>query len=157
MKKKILTVSQLKKNLKAHPQKKVVFTNGCFDIIHYGHVKYLAQAKSKGDLLVIGLNSDKSTKKIKGKNRPINFQADRARVLAAFECVDYIVIFNEDTPYKLIQTIKPDLLVKGGDWPKGKIVGSDIVIKGGGKVLSIPYIKNRSTTNIIKKIEKRAY
>ena len=148
---KILTVSRLKKILNKSPRKKVVFTNGCFDILHYGHVKYLKEAKSKGDILVVGLNSDESTRRLKGKNRPINPQMDRARVLAALESVDYVILFNEDTPFRLIKVLKPDILVKGGDWTKEKIVGADIVLDRGGKVLTLSYVKNRSTTRIIKK------
>ncbi len=148
---KILTVSRLKKILNKSPRKKVVFTNGCFDILHYGHVKYLKEAKSKGDILVVGLNSDESTRRLKGKNRPINPQMDRARVLAALESVDYVILFNENTPFRLIKVLKPDILVKGGDWTKEKIVGADIVLDRGGKVLTLSYVKNRSTTRIIKK------
>jgi D-beta-D-heptose 7-phosphate kinase/D-beta-D-heptose 1-phosphate adenosyltransferase len=147
--KKLSTI--LKTKLK---DKKIVFTNGCFDILHVGHVHYLTQAKAKGDVLIIGLNSDQSVKKLKGKNRPLNCEQDRAKVLAALTCVDFIVVFNDSTPYRLIQTIKPNVLIKGGDWSKDKIVGRDIVLACGGKVLTIPIVKNRSTSNIIKKIFK---
>ncbi len=149
--KKITTVERLSRRLKK-TKKRVVFTNGCFDILHYGHVKYLQKAKSKADLLVIGLNSDKSARRLKGEMRPITPEGDRAGILAALEAVDYVVIFPEDTPYRLIRALKPDVLVKGADWSKKDIVGSDFVESYGGKVLTIPYIKNRSTTNIIKKI-----
>ena len=152
---KIVTLSGLKKILKSQKDKKTVFTNGCFDILHYGHVRYLADAKSMGDILIVGLNSDASTRRLKGKNRPINTQKDRAEVLSALESVDYVVVFNDDTPYRLIKTLKPDILVKGGDWLKKDIVGADIVVSGGGKVLTIPYVKNRSTTNIINKITRK--
>ncbi|OIO36366.1 MAG: hypothetical protein AUJ74_02685 [Candidatus Omnitrophica bacterium CG1_02_44_16] len=153
MDKKITTLKHLIKALSnQRKRKKVVFTNGCFDILHYGHVKYLKSARSNGDILVIGLNSDASVKRLKGAKRPINTQTERAEVLAGLESVDYIVIFNEDTPYKLINSLKPDILVKGGDWRKEKIVGADIVLANGGKVLSLPYVKHRSTTNTIKKI-----
>jgi len=152
MDKKIVSIKHLKRILKARPKSKVVFTNGCFDILHFGHIKYLRDAKSKGDILVIGLNSDRSVRRLKGKNRPINPQNDRASVLAALESVDYVVVFGDDTPYRLIQSLKPDILAKGGDWPREKIVGGDIVLASGGKVLNLPYVKNRSTTNIIRKI-----
>ena len=132
--------------------KKIVFTNGCFDILHYGHIKYLQDAKGLADVLVLGLNSDSSVKKIKGLARPINKQLDRARVLSALSCVDYLTIFSEDTPLKLIRLIQPDVLVKGGDWQTEKIVGADFVKARGGKVLAIPYIKGYSTTKLINKI-----
>ena len=132
--------------------KKIVFTNGCFDILHYGHIKYLQDAKGLADVLVLGLNSDSSVKKIKGLARPINKQLDRARVLSALSCVDYLTIFSEDTPLRLIRLIQPDVLVKGGDWQTEKIVGADFVKARGGKVLAIPYIKGYSTTKLINKI-----
>ena len=132
--------------------KKIVFTNGCFDILHYGHIKYLQDAKGLADVLVLGLNSDSSVKKIKGSARPINKQLDRARVLSALSCVDYLTIFSEDTPLRLIRLIQPDVLVKGGDWQTEKIVGADFVKARGGKVLAIPYIKGYSTTKLINKI-----
>ncbi len=133
--------------------KKLVFTNGCFDIIHKGHITYLKQAKELGDFLVIGLNSDKSVKKLKGKSRPVNKEEDREYVLENLKPVDAVVIFEEDTPYNLIDSIKPDILVKGGDWSADKIVGSDIVIANGGKVLSLGYVDNYSTTSIIDKLK----
>ena len=132
--------------------KKIVFTNGCFDILHYGHIKYLQDTKGLADVLVLGLNSDSSVKKIKGLARPINKQLDRARVLSALSCVDYLTIFSEDTPLRLIRLIQPDVLVKGGDWQTEKIVGADFVKARGGKVLAIPYIKGYSTTKLINKI-----
>lgn len=149
---KIVSVSRLKDVLKRRKNKKVVFTNGCFDILHFGHVKYLAAARSKGNILVVGLNTDASVRHLKGKNRPINPQEDRAEVLAALECVDYVVLFSQETPLELIKTIEPDILVKGGDWKKSEIVGSAFVQARGGKVLTIPFIKNRSTTQTIQKI-----
>lgn len=153
MDKKITTLSRLLKALSnQRPGKRVVFTNGCFDILHYGHIKYLKEAKAYGDILVVGLNSDASVRKLKGSKRPINTEKDRAEVLAALESVDHIIVFSEDTPYKLIGSLKPDILVKGGDWRKEKIVGADIVLANGGKVLSLPYLKNKSTTNTIKKL-----
>jgi len=153
MDKKIKTLGRLLKALSnQRPRKKVVFTNGCFDILHYGHIKYLKSARSRGDILVVGLNSDASVKKLKGDKRPINTQKERAEILAALESVDHVVIFSQDTPYKLIKSLKPDVLVKGGDWKKEKIVGADIVLANGGKCLSLPYVKDRSTTNTIKKL-----
>jgi len=138
-------------------KKRVVFTNGCFDILHYGHAKYLEDSRKLGDFLVVGLNSDSSVRVVKkDKNRPINSQRDRASVLAALSCVDYIVIFNELTPLKLIAKLKPDILVKGGDWKKQDIVGKDIVESYGGRVQTIPYLAGYSTTNIIKSIIKNS-
>lgn len=133
--------------------KKLVFTNGCFDIIHKGHITYLKQAKELGDFLVIGLNSDKSVKKLKGESRPVNKEEDREYVLENLKPVDAVVIFEDETPYNLIDAIKPDILVKGGDWSVDKIVGSDIVIANGGKVLSLGYVDNYSTTSIIDKLK----
>ena len=135
-------------------KKRVVFTNGCFDILHAGHVKYLLEAKSFGDILVIGLNSDESVRRLKGQERPVNNENDRALVLAALEIVDYIVIFNEDTPYELIKNLSPDVLVKGGDWQVKEIVGSDLVITAGGEVKSLPYYEGYSSTGIIHKLKK---
>jgi rfaE bifunctional protein nucleotidyltransferase chain/domain len=135
--------------------KKIVFTNGCFDIIHTGHTRYLNQAKTYGDILVIGLNSDSSVRAIKGEKRPINSQDERAETLAALSSVDFVTIFDEPDPYKLISLLEPDVLVKGGDWPVEKIIGGDIVQKRGGKVISVPYIKGNSTTGIIERIVER--
>ncbi|MFA5156251.1 MAG: D-glycero-beta-D-manno-heptose 1-phosphate adenylyltransferase [Candidatus Omnitrophota bacterium] len=132
--------------------KKIVFTNGCFDILHYGHVRYLENAKAGGDILIVGLNSDASVKKIKGKGRPVVNQNDRARVLAGLASVDYVVIFAEDTPLQTIRMLKPDVLIKGADWNKDKIVGADLVSSYGGKVATVELAKGRSTTNLIKKI-----
>jgi rfaE bifunctional protein nucleotidyltransferase chain/domain len=127
--------------------KRIVFTNGCFDIIHIGHVGYLREAKKLGDVLVIGLNSDSSVSRIK-PGRPINTENHRAEVLSSLEMVDYVTIFDEDTPYELIKFLKPDVLVKGGDWKKEDIVGSDIV----PEVHSLPYISGISTTEIVSRI-----
>ena len=135
--------------------KRIVFTNGCFDIIHTGHTRYLNQAKTYGDILVIGLNSDSSVRTIKGDKRPINSQAERAETLAALGSVDFVTIFDEPDPYKLISLLEPDVLVKGGDWPVEKIIGGDIVQKRGGKGISVPYIKGNSTTGIIERIVER--
>jgi len=131
---------------------KLVFTNGCFDLLHVGHIRYLQEAKKLGDYLVIGLNSDKSVKKIKGNLRPIIPETERAEVLAALESVNFVVLFDEDTPYELISAVKPDVLVKGGDWKGNDIVGKDIVEAYGGKVFSLSYIQGRSTTDIIDKV-----
>lgn len=132
--------------------RKVVFTNGCFDIIHAGHVQYLNAAKRLGDILVIGLNSDKSVRKLKGAARPINTEKDRALVLSALGDVDYVTVFNEDTPEKLIRKLKPSVLVKGGDWKIKDIVGGDFVKSLGGRVVNIPFLKGRSTSSVIDKI-----
>jgi rfaE bifunctional protein nucleotidyltransferase chain/domain len=130
----------------------IVFTNGCFDILHYGHVKYLENARRKGDCLVVAVNSDASVKRLKGPGRPVNGQSCRAAVLAALESVDYVTVFNEETPLKLIMRLKPDVLVKGGDWKKNDIVGSSVVERRGGKVFSIRFEKGFSTTTLIKNI-----
>src|SRR6056297_926342 len=131
---------------------KIVFTNGCFDILHVGHVRYLNKAKQLGDILVIGLNSDSSVKIIKGEKRPIIPEKERAEMLLALKAVDYVVIFEEETPYSLIKEINPDILVKGGDWDIKDIVGGKIVKKNGGMVKNINYVNGKSTTNIIDKI-----
>lgn len=129
--------------------KKIVFTNGCFDIIHIGHIKYLREAKALGDILIIGLNSDTSISRIKPK-RPINSQNHRTEVLSSLEMVDYVTLFDEDSPYKLIKFLQPDILVKGGDWKKEDIVGFDIA----KETYSLPYFEGISTTEIIEKIKK---
>jgi D-beta-D-heptose 7-phosphate kinase/D-beta-D-heptose 1-phosphate adenosyltransferase len=148
---KILSADELQKTLE-HKDKKseVVFTNGCFDILHLGHVKYLQNAKNLGSLLIVGLNSDESVKRLKGDDRPINSEQDRAVVLSALGFVDYVVIFEEDTPYQLIQKLKPDILVKGADYKGKEVVGSNLV----KKVVLIDFVENKSTTNIIKRIQK---
>ena len=135
--------------------KQVVFTNGCFDIMHAGHVRYLSAARSEGGILIVGINSDKSVKSIKGKNRPIMPQDQRAEVLAGLWCVDYIVFFDEPDPLKLIQAIKPDVLVKGEDWAEDKIIGADFVKADGGKVARIAVVPDISTSMIIEKIVKQ--
>ncbi len=150
-----IELSKILKNLK-YKNKKIVFTNGCFDLIHPGHIEYLEKAKKLGDILVLGLNSDDSIKKIKGEKRPILKEMDRVYILSCFYFVDYLTIFEEETPYELIKKIKPDILVKGGDWEINKIVGKDIVEENGGKVVIIKYKEGYSTTNIIEKI-KRLY
>ncbi len=135
--------------------KKIVFTNGCFDILHRGHVEYLMKAKELGDVLIVGLNSDSSVRQIKGEGRPIVTQEDRAFILSNLAFVDYVVIFDEPTPYDLISKIVPDVLVKGSDWSVENVVGRDIVESNGGKVVLIELTPNRSTTNIIKTIIER--
>ena len=135
--------------------KKVVFTNGCFDILHRGHVDYLEKAKKLGDILIVGLNSDESVKKIKGEKRPIVHQDDRAFVLSALGCVDYVCIFDQETPEELIKKLIPDVLVKGGDWEKENIVGRKVVEENGGRVIIIPEVEGRSTQNIIQTIIDR--
>lgn len=132
--------------------KRIVFTNGCFDILHAGHVKYLEKAKSLGDVLMLGLNSDCSVKKIKGPSRPVVSQKDRAVVIASLGFVDYVTIFGDITPLTLIKMVKPHILVKGADWKVGNIVGADFVKSYGGRVVTIPLVKGRSTTGLISRI-----
>ena len=153
MTEKLMRLDEMKSILECNKKKKVVFTNGCFDILHSGHVRYLKQAANFGDLLIVGLNSDESVKRLKGQNRPINSQADRAMILGALEFVDYIVIFDEDTPLNLIQNIVPEVLVKGADYKKEDIVGAEFVETNGGRVELVPFVEGYSTTNIIKKQE----
>ena len=158
LKKKILSQEEIVRIVNIHRffKKKIVFTNGCFDILHPGHVYYLNQARSLGDVLVVGLNSDDSVKRLnKGAERPIHPQDKRADVLAALLCVDYISIFDEDTPLELIQKIKPDVLVKGGDYTIDKIVGADFVQSYGGSVAIIPLLEGYSTTDIVNKLKKQ--
>jgi rfaE bifunctional protein nucleotidyltransferase chain/domain len=154
---KIVDLDQLiraRKNAKKD-RKKVVFTNGCFDIIHRGHIECLKKAKSFGDLLIVGLNSDSSVKKLKGNKRPIMPQEDRAEILASLGMVDYVCIFNEETPEKIISALIPDVLVKGSDYRKKEIVGRGVVESHGGKVLTVKEIRGKSTKNIIQKIVAR--
>ncbi len=132
--------------------KKIVFTNGCFDILHRGHIEYLAKAADMGDILIIGLNTDNSVKRLKGESRPVNDQHARAMLLAALSFVDAVTLFDEDTPYNLIKTVMPDLLVKGGDYKIEDIVGHDIVEANGGKVVTIPLTEGYSTTKTIGKL-----
>ena len=134
--------------------KKIVFTNGCFDLIHTGHIRYLAKARSFGDILVVAVNSDASVHLIKGENRPINDEATRMETLAALQSVDFVTLFEERDPHSIISELQPDVLVKGGDWPVDKIIGRDIVEARGGKVVSVGYIEGASTSGIIEKILK---
>ncbi|MBO7630141.1 MAG: D-glycero-beta-D-manno-heptose 1-phosphate adenylyltransferase [Bacteroidales bacterium] len=138
--------------LKLHRQK-IVFTNGCFDVLHYGHVRYLLEAKKLGDILVVGLNSDESVRRLKGPTRPVNGEKERAFVLAALACIDYVVIFGEDTPKELIETVIPDVLVKGGDYDLSNIVGADFVTRNGGTVTTIPFVEGFSSTHIIEQLK----
>ena len=135
--------------------KKIVFTNGCFDILHMGHVKYLQQAKSLGDILIVGVNSDASVRKLKGELRPIMSEKERAEVIAALECVDYVVIFPEMTPENLIRVVKPDIHVKGGDWKIEQIPEANLVQSYGGKVVIVDEIEGYSTSEIIRRISER--
>ncbi|MCP4681942.1 MAG: D-glycero-beta-D-manno-heptose 1-phosphate adenylyltransferase [Desulfobacterales bacterium] len=156
---KIKDLQQIKEKcdqLKASGQR-VVFTNGCFDILHPGHTRYLWAARALGDHLVVAVNSDSSVRAIKGPNRPINNKYVRAELLAALNCVDSVLIFNEDTPQNVINYLAPDILVKGGDWAKDKIVGSQVVEKAGGVVKRIPFEDGFSTTDVIEKILKTGY
>jgi len=143
-------ISRLKKS-----GKRVVFTNGCFDLLHYGHVMYLEKAKSLGDVLVVGLNSDASVRRIKGSRRPLINQNDRARIIAALESVDFVVIFGSDTPLEAIKALKPDLLVKGSDWKNKGIVGAEFIKNYGGRVLTVKLADGRSTSSLIKTIVER--
>jgi D-glycero-beta-D-manno-heptose 1-phosphate adenylyltransferase len=147
-------VKTIRSKLKAKG-KKVVFTNGVFDLIHSGHVDYLSKAKQLGDILIVGLNSDESVKRIKGDKRPILKQEERAFILSNLKPVDFVVLFDEDTPEKLISEIVPDILVKGADWAVEKIVGKDVVEKNGGKVMNIEFVNDQSTSKIIDLILKR--
>lgn len=133
---------------------KIVFTNGCFDILHRGHVEYLAQAANHGDVLIIGLNTDSSVRRIKGETRPVQDEYARAILLASLSFVSAVVLFDDDTPYKLIKRIQPDVLIKGSDYAVNDIVGSDIVIAKGGKVITIDFIEGYSTSSIIEKLKK---
>ena len=145
----LATVKSLKQK-----SKKIVFTNGCFDLLHVGHVRYLQQARSLGDCLIVGVNTDKSVQKLKGPTRPIQNENDRAEILAALNAVDYTILFAEDTPLELIKKIEPDFLVKGGDWKIPQIIGSDFVLSYGGCVQSLQFIDGQSTTSIIEKSQK---
>ncbi|MBI3500894.1 MAG: D-glycero-beta-D-manno-heptose 1-phosphate adenylyltransferase [Bacteroidetes bacterium] len=153
---KIVPLEQLQRNLHVWRMKdyKTVFTNGCFDLLHHGHIDYLSKASDLGDILIIGLNSDFSVKKLgKGKNRPIQNENDRALILSALQFVEAITIFHEDTPLELIKIVQPNVLVKGGDWKENEIIGADIVKAKGGEVVIIPFVEGYSTTAIEKRIK----
>jgi D-glycero-beta-D-manno-heptose 1-phosphate adenylyltransferase len=145
-------LAELVEELK-NTKKKIVFTNGCFDIIHAGHVRYLKAARQLGDLLIVGLNSDSSVSLLKGPTRPINNQEDRAEVLAALSSVDYVIIFGEQTAEKLIRVIKPDIYVKGGDYVVANLPEAELIDKLGGEIVLIPEVQGRSSSNIINKIK----
>ncbi|HLA39336.1 MAG TPA: D-glycero-beta-D-manno-heptose 1-phosphate adenylyltransferase [Candidatus Glassbacteria bacterium] len=153
---KILSLERLVEALEGERPagRKIVFTNGCFDIIHPGHVAYLEDAASRGDVLVLGLNSDASVRRLKGPGRPINPQGDRALLLAGLASIDYVTFFDQDTPLELIMAVKPDVLVKGGDWTVENIVGHEFVLERGGEVYSLPFKEGYSTTRLIDKIKK---
>jgi len=144
------TVAKWKNN-----NEKIVFTNGCFDILHFGHIHYLAEARALGDRLIVGLNSAASVKRLKGAHRPINDEPTRLHLLAALQCIDAVVVFEEDTPLELIKIAMPDILVKGGDWKPEQIIGSDVVLANGGQVKSLAFVEGYSTTNIEEKIIKQ--
>jgi D-glycero-beta-D-manno-heptose 1-phosphate adenylyltransferase len=146
-------IKELSEKLKSDG-KTIVFTNGCFDILHSGHVFYLQKAKQQGDILILGLNSDASVRRLKGEKRPINSEIDRAIVISELKSIDYVVIFEEDTPLEIISLIVPNKLVKGGDYKKDDVVGKDIVESNGGEVVIIPFVDGKSTTNIINKINE---
>lgn len=142
--------------LEQNRNKKIVFTNGCFDILHRGHVAYLNEARALGDLLFIGLNSDSSVQKLKGPDRPINNELDRKYLLENLKCVDFVEIFSEDTPLSLIESVRPNILVKGGDWKISQIVGSDLVLNSGGIVKSLNFVDGFSTTSLISKTQGKS-
>lgn len=151
---KIIESKDLELFLKAWQNQKIVFTNGCFDLLHLGHVDYLAKAKDLGDKLIIGVNTDESVKRLKGEHRPLQDEKSRLHILASLQVVDAVVLFNEDTPYELIKRIQPDVLVKGADYKIENIVGYDVVKEKGGQVCTIEYIDGYSTTAIEQKILK---
>jgi D-beta-D-heptose 7-phosphate kinase/D-beta-D-heptose 1-phosphate adenosyltransferase len=142
------------KDLKAKG-KRIVFTNGCFDILHIGHVRYLEDAKAHGDVLVVGVNSDSSVRELKGPERPILPEEERAEILSGLGCVDYVTVFEERDPLKLISSLQPNVLAKGGDWTKEQIVGREVVERSGGEVVIIPFVEKASTSNVIGTILKR--
>lgn len=155
-KQKIKTIDELKdivENLK-NQNKKIVTTNGVFDILHIGHIRYLQEAKNLGDALIVAVNSDRSTKLIKGPKRPLNNENDRAEALAALQCVDFVIVFEEENPIKVLEEIKPDFHVKGGDYEPDQIIEKEVVIKNGGKVHLIDKIEGYSTTSFIHRIQK---
>lgn len=135
--------------------KRIVFTNGCFDLLHLGHIRYLEKAKSLGDILVVGVNSDRSVQSLKGPERPILPEEERAEILSGLECVDYITLFDELTPLELISSLQPHILVKGGDWAKETTVGREVVERSGGEVVILPFVEGSSTSNLIETILKR--
>jgi D-beta-D-heptose 7-phosphate kinase/D-beta-D-heptose 1-phosphate adenosyltransferase len=155
--KKIKDLSSLKKEIETIKArgKRIVFTNGCFDLLHPGHMRYLYAARQMGDYLVVAVNTDRSVKIIKGANRPVQSQDERTELLAALSFVDAVVLFDEDNPLKVIQHLVPNVLVKGGDWTEDKIIGADVVKQAGGVVKSLPFVSGYSTTALIEKIKKQ--
>ena len=157
MKGKIISLSAvapLVKSLRANGVRRIVFTNGCFDILHVGHTRYLTRARALGDVLLVAINSDRSTREIKGSTRPVVPEDERAEMLAALACVDYVTIFDDVSPRTLIAEILPDVLVKGGDYKLNEIHGRDEVERAGGRVVALPFIEGQSTTSIIEKVKK---
>ncbi|MFP4528804.1 MAG: D-glycero-beta-D-manno-heptose 1-phosphate adenylyltransferase [Candidatus Kapaibacterium sp.] len=148
-----LLISKISEEIRA-AGRRIVFTNGCFDILHAGHVRYLAESRRYGDVLILGLNSDSSVKRLKGETRPVNSEADRAEVLLALDSVDFVSIFDEDTPFELISVIRPDIITKGGDYRAAEVVGADIVASYGGHVKIIPLVEGLSTTGTIGRITR---
>jgi rfaE bifunctional protein nucleotidyltransferase chain/domain len=157
----VVNLSQLQEELERRralsPRRppRVVFTNGCFDILHVGHARYLKEARALGDLLVVGMNTDASVKRLKGPERPIQTETDRAELLASLASVDYVILFDEDTPARLVEQVAPDVLVKGGDWPVEKIEGHKFVLARGGEVKSLAFHPGHSTTSLIERIDRR--
>jgi D-beta-D-heptose 7-phosphate kinase/D-beta-D-heptose 1-phosphate adenosyltransferase len=135
--------------------KRIVFTNGCFDLLHIGHIRYLEKAKTLGDTLVVGVNSDRSVQDLKGPERPILPEEERTEILSSLGCVDYVTVFNELTPFELISSLQPHILVKGGDWTKDDVVGREVVERSGGEVVILPFVEGSSTSNLIETILKR--
>ena len=158
IKNKIVTLSQLQERLaamrKSNPRPVVVFTNGCFDLVHRGHVDYLSRARDLGDVLVVGLNSDASVRRLKGDGRPVSNQESRSEVMAAFAFVDFVVLFDEDTPIKLIEAVLPDILVKGGDYSHDTVVGADFVEQHGGRLELLSLVPGESTTRLVERMRK---
>jgi len=142
------------KHLKAKG-KRIIFTNGCFDLLHVGHIRYLEEARALGDVLIVEVNSDSSVRKLKGSKRPVLPEEERAEILSGLGCVDYIIIFDEIDPLKLITSLQPNVLAKGGDWTKEQTVGKKVVERSGGEVVIIPFVQGASTSNLIKTILKR--
>lgn len=147
----VLTWDSVTPALSSLQSQTIVFTNGCFDLLHVGHVRYLQEAKKLGDILFVGVNSDASVSRLKGPTRPIQTQEDRAEILAGLRSVDFVCIFDQDTPYELIKLVHPSILVKGGDWSPERIVGFDLVQSWGGQVLSLNFVEGKSTTALIHK------
>jgi rfaE bifunctional protein nucleotidyltransferase chain/domain len=151
---KVVPFAKISQELASLKTKKIVFTNGCFDWLHVGHIRYLQQARGLGDVLVVGVNSDDSVKRLKGPTRPVQNETDRAEILAALGSVDFTVIFSEDTPAKLIEAVRPAVLVKGGDWKIDQIVGAPFVQSYGGEVHSLQFVDGKSTSKLIEKAQK---